>query len=61
MRFKPYGLSFREKTRFFRSLPAGRRAAASRFAFFKGNTEGPPQGAASDDGRLPSCKGAPRS
>ena len=34
---KPYGLTFREKTRFFRSLSAGRRcAAASRSAFFKG-------------------------
>ena len=28
---------FAEKTRFFRSLWAGRRVAASRFAFFKGS------------------------
>ena len=39
MRFKPYGLSFAEKTRFFRSLRAGRRcAAASRFTFSKVET-----------------------
>ena len=39
MRFKPYGLTFRGKTRFFRSLWAGRRcAAASRFTFFKVET-----------------------
>ena len=36
--FKPYGLSFREKTRGFRSRSARRRcAAASHIAFFKGN------------------------
>ncbi len=29
---------FAEKTRFFHSLWAGRRAAASRFTFFKGET-----------------------
>ena len=39
LRSKPYGLAFRGKTRFFRSLRAGRRcAAASRLAVFKGRT-----------------------
>ena len=42
--FKPYGLSFRGKTLFFRSVRAGRRgAAASRFAFFKGRKPYPLQ------------------
>ena len=36
---KPYGLTFREKTRFFRLVLAGLScAAASHFAFFKGKT-----------------------